>query len=442
MWIELKTETIVIIVTTGIMLTIGVITGWVTFMVLPAILIPAVLIDLALACRTGLQLNAKAGRSLSKELLPLGSTVDTSTELNYSGWWPRKMRIHQPLNSSAKLMNTLEEDIVLQRGKRIKITATIKPLKKGEMIIEPMDAKISSVFFYCYNTLGEPLRLPVYPILGLYARHDMINDDKKELFNSFNKDNKLDKDRADTRAVCFILDVSPSMDTGGAITELDTAINCITSIVNRVIDENESTSMVYFTKNDIVGTIPPGTGSEHAIHFSRRLYEIKPEVDDIATSPPSFRTIKEIDNLFEYLSSIGVEPAVKVLQETCGELVSTIENSGFIKAVYQACQYADQGGNIVILTNLSMGMPCLLEGINVIHFYGYSATIVLVPHLWYDDEALADTERFYEKYRDIKDAESKIRSLNVKIVVPGKKDYIEDLIFHDTSIVNMTDARG
>lgn len=433
MRIELKIETIFIIVTSVLLLAIGLITGWAIFLVLPAILFIAMLIDFTLIYLAGKQRNVKVRRSLSKDLLPLGSPVEVVTEIEYSGRRPRNMLIRQPTNSLIELMDSGEKTVLLRCGEPIRLAMTMRPGEKGDLIIEPLDVEIKSVFFNSHSPLGDALRLPVYPVLGLYAKRDAFHHNlRKALFGN----------EEISRGVFFVMDVDESMGIGSSTTELDAAISSITAIVNSALCENELTSMISFTKNGVIDVMLPGTGKDHAVDFSRLLYSIEPVSGDRIVSPPSYRTIGELDNLFAELAQNEVEPVVEVLRETCVELVNSIENSGFLKAVYQACQYADCPDRIVILTNLSMGMACLLEGIQVIQYYGHTATVILTPHVWFDEGLLGDSERFYERYREIKDAESKIRSVNTNVIVLGKNDSIEDLLYSDTTIVNATEDQG
>jgi hypothetical protein len=106
------------------------------------------------------------------------------------------------------------------------------------------------------------------------------------------------------------------------------------------------------------------------------------------------------------------------------------DDCGFEDAVRLVCRSVDRRCRIVVLTNLSMGMISLANGIRLAQYYDHAITLVLTPHLWFDKEIQADAEGFYHRYRELKEVESKIRSMKVNVIDLSSKNKVEDILYY------------
>ncbi len=130
------------------------------------------------------------------------------------------------------------------------------------------------------------------------------------------------------------------------------------------------------------------------------------------------------------------------MEETLNERLLNVKMDGFVRAITKASQSTGSPCQVVVITNLSMGIDSLLNGIRIAGYYGHSVSVVLTPHIWYQDNELIDMEKFYEQYLEIKDHISRIRGMGrVKVVDLYSGERAEAIIYKNVSYGPATGMR-
>ncbi|MGA9141201.1 MAG: DUF58 domain-containing protein, partial [Methanocella sp.] len=415
-------------------------------------------------------------RAFSRRELFLGASTKLVTTLEYSGRKTRKVRLYQPLDVSLKMVKPLPEEVFLTKGETVFIDLDLKPIRSGELPVEPMDLPLSSAFFKDVIRIGRRDSIKVHVGVGSVETRSLSSGKQYSDFLL----SKLAQNRGGTdfsiirnylpgdpvehidwsrssRAgalvireyeedqslpVFFLIDVDSSMSTGGLASEFNSAVNLAALLINRLTTDSNMFGLTCFSREDVVKYQPLGIGREHLSKVRDVLTRLEPG----KAAPPAIHnelSLAEASSVRSGLkSSYGLEGLGTVLDETIRGHSANVRSDGFQKAMAKASRSINTPCQIVVLTNLSMGLASLQNGIRLAKYYGHSVSVVLTPHIWYTDKELIDAETCYEQYRRVKDTIARIRgSGSIKVIDLASADRLEDAIYRSSTYRQSTGLR-
>lgn len=203
--------------------------------------------------------------------------------------------------------------------------------------------------------------------------------------------------------------------------------------------DNERMGIVCFSRDDITQYQRIGMGRDHAASLKNILSSVKP-VESSGVDHLGSASVQELRLVGRAFGDAGVLDSV--IDETLKGYMANIKKDGLSQAVLRVSQSSTAACNLVILTNLSMGMTSLLNGIRIANYYGHSVSVVLTPNIWYEGKDLADPGRYYEQYAELKDAMLKLRRYSVKIIDLSSAEKPEDIIQDSRGRSRITGIRG
>jgi hypothetical protein len=244
--------------------------------------------------------------------------------------------------------------------------------------------------------------------------------------------------------VCFLIDVDASMGVG-VRTELESAVGLAVPVIDRLLMDSERVGLACFSRDDIVSYEYMGMGRDHAANLKAILTTVKPVASSGADQPLAFSTLPSISA--QELRHVGREfddtgLLNTVIGETLKGYMANIRQDGFSRAILKVSQSTTVACHIVIMTNLSMGMTSLMNGIRMANYYGHKVSVVFTPHIWHEDKELIDVGRYYEEYMSVKDTIMKLRGSSVKVIDLSSIENPEDIIYTSRIKSRHTGIRG
>ena len=229
-----------------------------------------------------------------------------------------------------------------------------------------------------------------------------------------------------TMPMIFLIDVDESMESGSGPSELRSTVKFVASTIDRLVIDSERAGLVCFSRDDVVYSLRPGMGVGHLAKMREMLSTVKP----IKGSGFYRQTFISVQGLYEAGRDIDLAAGTSLLEPIIGETMkdyaANIRDDGFARAVLKAIQSSRGRCNLVIMTNLSMGLASLMNGIRLADYYGHSVSVILTPHIWYKEKGLVDTEKYYEGYMEIKDAIKKLKARSIQVTDLGPDDGPDD----------------
>lgn len=461
----------------ALLLLMGYLTGGILFYGVSALILLLFAVDLARLWR----MQADAGRiyvdrNLSRRELPAGSTSQLIVELTYTGVRPLPVRVSQPLPRS--IASTFgEPSLILKPNTILTLTADLKPSKYGDFQIPSMRIAFESWLFESEARPDSPLYIFVKVAIGQSlirpgavfrsaARHSEIfeNVTRKSGGSDFSKvrryeagDNAKNIDWAlsgktgslivreyeDERImpVYFLIDVDASMGIGKK-TGLDSAVGLAAALIDQLIIDNERVGLACFSRDEVVRYEQIGLGREHVAKIKDILSSAKP-MASFSSRPVGMLRSTSAHELYHAGLELDSSGALgTVLEETLKSYMANVREDGFSAAVLKVSKSTPSVSHLVIMTNLSMGMTSLLNGIRMAGYYGHSVSVVLTPRIWHEEKDIVDGAQYYEEYVEVKAALAKLRRSSVKVTDLSSLERPEDLIYASRIKSRLTGIRG
>jgi uncharacterized protein (DUF58 family) len=411
------------IAATTLLLLAGIATGGMILYAVCAALILLIAIDclrLWLMARSAKQRLA-VSRSLSDNNIFPGSKTMLTIKFTYPGGPLSKLHIVQTLDATI-LAYPLPATVQLSRGSNRELSTVLTPTKCGNFILAPLTVEMGSLLFRKALRMGGEEKLTVIPAIGISApvneprpthhqhgrpgdaldrviekhggvdfsglkRYEVGDDIRRVDWSISNRaDVLVIKEYEDERPLptFFLIDVDPSMAPEGARSNLESAVDLTTKLVDRMLLDNEGLGLIGFSRSDIVKFIQNGTGRHQAEAFRNALLSIKPEGTDVHSSPPVSVSLQEMYVMgLAFDDAAGHEVLGPILEETLARHQANIRDDGFSRAIVKAIKSSKTPCSIIVMTNLSMGMASLLNGIRLVKYYGHSISVILMPNVWH-----------------------------------------------------------
>ncbi|MGA9139011.1 MAG: DUF58 domain-containing protein, partial [Methanocella sp.] len=151
-----------------IFLALSLLSGGILFYAAFALTVLVILLDgfLLLYRRYSIARSLVVRRAFSRRELFLGASTKLVTTLEYSSRKTRKVRLYQPLDVSLEMVKPLPEEVFLTRDEPVFIDLDLKPVRSGEIPVEPMDLPLSSAFFKDVIRIGRRDSIKVHVGVG------------------------------------------------------------------------------------------------------------------------------------------------------------------------------------------------------------------------------------------------------------------------------------
>ncbi|WP_424358791.1 DUF58 domain-containing protein [Methanocella sp. MCL-LM] len=458
-------------------LVLGLLTGGIIFYLGLILAILAVFVDgfLLMYRRFSISRSLIVRRGFSRRDLLLGTATQLVTSLEYAGRTKHRALVRQPVHPTMIVIKPIPEQIELSRDVPVYFNLELKPGQAGEVYLEPMSLVISSAFFRESIQLGSREKINVHVGVGSAdVRSSASNSDKQ--YSDFLL-SKLIETRGGTdfstirnyaagddiknidwarsaRAgilvireyeedrplpVFFLIDVDSSMGTGDVSSELYSAVNLTALLIKRLTTDSNMFGLACFSREGVVKYQWLGIGRDHLSKIREILTWLEPEKSSSLTIKNDLSLTDANIARSALRTSPGLEVLSTVMDETIKEHSANVKADGFMKAVSKVSRSIDTPCQIVVLTNLSMGLASLMNGIRMAKYYGHSVSVVLTPHIWYTDKEQIDAETCYEKYQQVKNTLARIRgSGSVKVIDLCLTDRPEDSIYRSSTYRQLT----
>lgn len=400
-----------------------------------------------------------------------GSVVTISGRVRYSGTARYNVRFSWKVEGPVLVLRPMIEEGVLSKDNLVQQSMDIQSTKIGVITIHPLYVFLESHFFRDGIGLGR-VQQPVISV-GLNYAHvqarsslnrmiqytDLLRDSNAgshvgvDIYNvrpyipgdrlrnidwvRSSRENKLIVkvyDESKVKPVFFLIDVDASMATGEKMSELDSAINLVSTLASKLLIDSTMFGVISFSKSGIVSLKHMGIGRDHIKSTKAMLSSLVPVEESESRRVVSI-PVNHADNISTILGDVeGFEVFATVMKEALREHVVNVKGDGYMRAVLKACQSARDPCQIILITNLSMGVASLLNGIRTARYYGHTVSVVLTPHIWFEGKEQIDIDKFYERYQDVKKSITSIRSLgNVKVVDLYSGDKVEEVLYRNIS---------
>ncbi len=457
-----------------LLLVFGYATGGVVFYSAAAVLLVLLAADYARMWSMRLAVRKiSVLRSLTGQSLQPGMSTTLTSRLKYHGALPVHLSISQPHGFSSS-PDTGTPRLNLARGSVATVQASITLSKLGVFPIGPLRVIIESWLF------GDMIAIPDRDMLSVTVKMGTSivrpstalrsNSNYSDIFENVSKrtggsdfsgvrryvagDNVKNIDWAmsgrsgalvvrqyeedHTSPVCFIIDVDKSMGTGEK-TELDSAVGLVGMLTDRLRIDNEIVGLVCFSRKEIISYLPMGMSRDHVANMKNMLSTIKP----VASSNVSVAQSLSAQEL-RYVGRVFDDDGVlsTVLGETFKGYMANVKQDGFSRAVLKVSQSTTMACHIVVITNLSMGLTSLLNGLRMASYYGHTVSVVLTPHVWHQEKELIDIGHYYEEYTALKDTIQKLKGISIKVIDLSSTEKPEDIIYASRIKSRLTGIRG
>jgi uncharacterized protein (DUF58 family) len=434
-------------------------TGGAVFIVFSAAVILVILIDYyrVWSMKSRIRGSLVVKRSFSRKVSPPSQRIRLSLSLTNKSRSPMRLSISQPLDVSLS-PGTGPDVISLAPLSENNFDIALTPTKYGDFPLGSLKISFESWLFRDSISFKDDVKLAVRVQIGqLFSRFNaarkypgkyslvvgkllekgpgsdfsnvreyMPGDSIKNIdwVRSLRVDRLIVREYENDRTMptIFIIDVDDSMGSVSGQSELEATIKFAASVIDLLTIDGERTGLVCFSRDDVVMSLRPGMGTGHLAKMREQLSTVKP-VKSGAFHRHAFVSIRD---LYEAGRDIDRESGASLLEPIIGETMkdyaANILDDGFARAILKAMWSSGGPCSLVIMTNLSMGLDSLMNGIRLAGYYGHSVSVVLTPHIWYKEKGLVDSEKYYEGYTEIKDAISKLRARSIRVMdlVPDK----------------------
>ena len=406
-------------------------------------------------------------RSLSRRDIAPGLSTCLTAKLTYRGNRPLHIRVTQPMYRSIASGFT-EQSLAMAPGSTAELAIDLTPSKYNEFVIRPLRATVASFFYEDTLPLSDdklllhvalsqsPVRSSVmrrgasrlskifdnitrnlegsdFSKMRPYAAGDKVKNIDWAMSGKAGSLIVREYEDEHMKPVFFLLDVDTSMGIGEK-TEMESAIGLIGALLDSLIVDNERIGLACFSRDDVISYDRLNVGPDHIRNLKNVLSSAKP-VASSGADPLRSVSAQELRQVGHAFSDTGVLGTV--IEETLKGYIANIRHNGLSQAILRVSNSTSTACNIVIVTNMSMGMTSLMNCIRIANYYGHSVSVVLTPHVWHEGKDLANPGRYYEQYAELKDAMSKLRGYSVKVTDLSSTETPEDII-HDSHGGNRT----
>jgi uncharacterized protein (DUF58 family) len=463
------------------LLVMGLATGGIVFYAAFTVTVLVIALDLCWLklALSGITRNYSVRFDMPRHEWRIGSTISISTTIVYSGKRKYGMHASQQIDGMIKILEPLPNELELIPGSEYRLSMDLQPVEAGELIIHPLRLSLESRFFRGHLQSGNKEQAIVTVGIGYAQVRSTVSDGRVKKYSNLMSDmlvstrggtdfynirpyvsgdelKNIDWVRSSKSGqlivkefeeshilpVFFLIDVDSSMDIGRNVSELNSAINLTANMANKLLMDNAMFGLVSFSRAGTVKFRPLGAGREHMALVKSILSGMTTVVSEGHGSNVTM-PVHEADRMMKALRDVeGLEVLGTVLEETLNEQLINVKVDGFVQAITKASRSTGAPCQMVVITNLSMGIASLLNGIRIAGYYGHSVSVVLTPHIWYQDNELIDMEKFYEKYLEIKDHISRIRNMGrVKVVDLYSGERAETIIYKNVAYGPATGMR-
>lgn len=412
-------------------------------------------------------------RSLSRNKLNQGMATTLTSRLKYHGAGRLSLWVSQSLDPSI-IPDTGNSRLTFEPGSIVTLRSNLTVSARGVFTIRPLNALIESWLFKDTIPLVNPETLsivvglettstrPSTALRGKSQYSDIFENISERLGGSdfsgvrcyIAGDNVKNIDWAissragsliirqyeevHTTPVYFLIDVDSSMGVGEK-SELESAVGLVALLTDRLRIDNESIGLACFSRTDITSYLRIGMGRDHVAIIKNILSTVEP-VGSSNTGPDRSVSVQELRQVGRVFGKDLVLDAI--ISETLKGYMANVRHDGFSQSVLKVAQSTSMPCHLVVITNLSMGMTSMLNGIRLASYYGHSVSVVLTPHIWHEDKELIDIGRYYEEYTVLKDTIRKLRGNSVKVIDLSAMERAEDIIYSSRIKNRLTGIRG
>lgn len=443
------------------LLALGILTGGIVFYVFIAAVAAAVAIDY-FRCRAltlDLVRHLTISRHVSRDNLELGSRLDLVYELNYTGSRSFFLRCLQPQDQKESAPGQAK-DVFLETGVQT-VRFSVTPAKYGKYLVPGLRMVSQSYLFQGTVTGGgvHPVNVYLTPVRAgpmgrgrgspcssaigsLEVTSRSGGCDFAGIRNYLPGDNiryidwartskshtpvVRDFEETSVMPLFLLIDTDASMQTGEPWTELDSAAKFAMSISREIMAAYERVGLACFSLKSLTCFLPPGSGRAHQVQLMSLLMSLE-TTGGTQARPLAMPTLHEAALAGKALAaSPDLQPLLAVMGEAVDRFAENLCEDGFVKAVNKASQTGIQC-HMVILTNLSMGVASLVNGIRLARYSGHLATVILTPHLWYRPHDQAAPGVLYDQYRRVQEVVSLLRAMKVNVIEVCPADQPESI---------------
>ncbi len=301
--------------------------------------------------------------------------------------------VSQPLDNTIT-SEPPEETVRLSRRMIKESFLRLTPAKYGDFALGPLKLTAMSLLFRETIFLGNEEILRVCPDISQTA------DGTDEILQGY-----LHKQDVPT---FLLIDTGSSMEAGEGPSSLDRAIDLSARLASGLYTDHKNPGLLCFSRQSARIVV---TGEARADAFLDALANIKPDRGQGTGNRPASRSLQDLyDVAATFDQAVGQAAMGPILEKTLTEYAANIDDDGFSRAVSQAIQAAAVPCDLIVVTNLSMGLASLQNGIRLASFHGCSTSVILTPRLWPDDDELMDKEKRYHEHAEIEEAIVKLKA--------------------------------
>lgn len=393
---ELRDNAYAALVAMIVLTMLGIFTGGVIFFATTAVLALVFAIDY---CRIKLMTRQVKReliiiKSLPESIVSPGSTVILSIKLMFSRGLPLTLLVSQPTIAS----EPLEEKVSLSRRMIKESFLKLTPTKYGDLTLGPLKLAVMSLLFRYSLFLGTEETLRVRPDVSQYA------SGMDEILKEYEHQREV--------PTFLLIDTDSSMEAGKAPSSLDRAIDLGSRLASGIYADNKNLGLLCFSRSGIARIVANGENGAEA--FRDALANIKPDSGQITGNRPASRSLEELYHEAVIFDSVTRHATLQpIFEKTLTEYAAKIDDDGFSCAVRQAIRATPC--NMIVITNLSMGLASLLKGIRLAAYHECTISVMLTPRMWPEDDRLMDTEKRYHEHAEIEEAIVKLRACSIKV---------------------------
>ncbi len=398
---ELRDNAYAALVAMIVLTMLGIFTGGVIFFAATAVLALVFAVDY---CRVKLMAGQVKReliiiKSLPESIVSPGSAVILSIKLMFSRGLPLTLLVSQPMDDTIA-SEPLEEKVRLSRHMIKESFLKLTPTKYGDLTLGPLKLTVMSLLFRYSLFLGTEETLRVRPDIIQYA------SGMDEILKEYEHQREV--------PTFLLIDTDSSMEAGEAPSSLDRAIDLGSRLASGIYADNKNLVLLCFSRSGIARIVANGEGQAEV--FRDALANIKPDSSQRTGNRPASRSLEELYQEGVIFDSVSGHATLgPILEKTLTEYAAKIDDDGFSCAVRQAIQAADARCNMIVITNLSMGLASLLNGVRLAAFHECAISVMLTPRMWPEDDRLMDTEKRYHEHAEIEEAIVKLRACSIKV---------------------------
>jgi uncharacterized protein (DUF58 family) len=427
----------------AVLLAIGYATGGIIFYFASAALMAFIIMDYArikvLQVIFSGRLHVVGG--LSREECAPGEHVKLEAILTLSKGRPRALNIAIPVESSIELSGSPGQ-LMLSAGSPVRLDTVLMPHKCGDVDVGPISALPETYFFKASVAIGRKYRLMVRMPLGrslsrpnlahqygrAYNGFEVMTTDRKSgsefsgirpyvagdniknidtaLSIKYNHPIVREYEDEHPMAAFLLLDVDQSMGEGGESDPLKKAIRIAMGLADQILIDGERVGIICFSRRGIEYFLPPGMGRTHIVRLKNVLSNIQPVISGNFVRPQLLSLGDIYSKGVELDLAVGRRVIEPILEATVSTYKANIGADGFAIAIRKAISASNGRFNFIILTNISMGVPSLLNGARLATYYGHRVSVQVTPGI--------------SQYAELESTASRLKghSMNVAFVGP------------------------